>query len=80
MENVALRQGLYEVRQDFKALLVEALVEGQHTGQFCDDLDADATADRLMEAIQGMVISLSLDQQVGNPVEEVWVRLDAFLH
>ncbi len=79
-DNGALRQGLCDVRRGFKALLVEALMEGQRAGQFCEEIDAGMTADRIMEAIQGMVVSLSLNQQAGDPVEEVWLRLDAFLH
>lgn len=79
-DNAALRRGLCDVRQAFRALLVEVLTEGQHAGQFREGLEPGVTADRIMETIQGMVVSWSLNQQAGDPVEEVWVRLDAFLH
>ncbi len=79
-DSTALRRGLCSVRQGFKGRLVEALTEGQRAGQFCEELDAEVTADRIMEAIQGMVVSWSLNQQAGDPVEEIWLRLDAFLH
>ncbi len=80
VDSVALRQGLCEVRQGFKACLVEALIEGQRAEEFCAGLDAGVTADRIVEAIQGMVVSWSLNQQASDPVEEIWLRLDAFLH
>lgn len=78
-ENATLRTGLCEVRRRFKALLVETLTEGQRVGQFRAGLEPSATADRIMETIQGMVVSWSLDQQAGDPVEEVWARLEVFL-
>lgn len=79
-DNTALRRGLCDVRLAFKALLIEVLTEGQRAGQFRAGLEPDVTAERIMETIQGMVVSWSLDQQTGDPVEEVWARLDAFLH
>tara|TARA_R110002110_G_scaffold239506_2_gene455445 strand:- start:2467 stop:3111 length:645 start_codon:yes stop_codon:yes gene_type:complete len=79
-DNRGLRQGLCEIRQGFKTRLVEALMDGQRAGQFCEELDAGITADRIMEAIQGMIVSRSLNQQTNDFAEEVQVRLDAFLH
>lgn len=79
-DSATLRRGLCSVRQGFKDRLVEALTEGQRAGQFSEGLDAEVTADRIMEAIQGMVVSWSLNQQAGDPVKDIWLRLDAFLH
>lgn len=79
-DNAALRLGLCNVRRSFKAFLIEALIEGQCAGQYSQKLDTGLTANRIMEAIQGMAVSRSLNQQMGDPVEEVWVRLDALLH
>lgn len=78
--NVALRQGLCGVRRGFRTLLVEALVEGRRVGEFHETLNVEATADRILETIQGMVVSWSLGQPAGDPVEEVWARVGAFLH
>lgn len=78
-ENTVLREALRNVRQRFRTHLAEAITEGQRTGQFGDGLDAEVAAGRIIETLQGMVVSRSLGRQLGDPVEEIWDRIDVFL-
>ncbi len=76
--NTELRRGLCGVRARFRALLCEILREGVRVGQLPPGLDAEKTARRVIEALQGMVVSWSLDSG-GDVIEEAWARLDALV-
>ena len=80
VDNAALREGLCEIRQAFIGLLIAVLTEGQRTGEFRQGLHARATANFIVEALQGTIVSYSLNRQVGDPVTQVWGWLDAFVH
>lgn len=77
--NAALRRGLCGVRTRFRSLLTEILRDGVRTGQLPPGLDPEKAARRLTEALQGMVVSWSLDARSDDVIEEAWARLDALV-
>jgi AcrR family transcriptional regulator len=77
--NTALRRGLCGVRVRFRSLLSEILRDGVRTGQFPPGLDPEKAARRLTDALQGMVVSWSLDARSDDVIEEAWARLDALV-
>lgn len=79
-DNPALRRGLCEIKQSFTALLVEVLTEGQRTGEFREGLHAQATANRIVEAIQSTAVSCLAHEKAGDPTKRIWMWLDAFVH
>ena len=76
----ALRLGLKAIRRGFMSHLAEQVREGQRLQEFPSKLDPEVTADCLLGAIQGMVVSHSLNQETHDPVEEIHVQLDTFLY
>ena len=76
--NTELRRGLCSVRAHFRSGLCEILREGVRVGQLPPGLDAEKTARRVIEALQGMVVSWSLESR-GDVIEEAWARLDALV-
>lgn len=77
--NAALRRGLCGVRGRVRALLGEILRDGVRTGQLPPGLDPEKTARRLTEALQGMMVSWSLELRSDDVIEEAWDRLDALV-
>lgn len=77
--NAALRRGLCGVRARFRSLLCEILRDGVRDGLFSPGLDPEKAARRVTEALQGMVVSWSLDARSDDVIEEAWTRLDALV-
>lgn len=78
-ENEALRQGLAGIRWRFQDLISLIVEEGKRSDQLSQQLDSQRVARRIVEMIQGMVLSAALTQQSSDFVEEALARLDLLL-
>lgn len=78
-ENEALRQGLAGIRRRFQELISLIVEEGKRSDRLSQQLDSERVARRIVEMIQGMVLSVALSQESGDFVEEALARLELLL-
>lgn len=77
--NNSMQKGLCRVRRRFRVLIADILRDGICFQQFPQNLDPEAAARQLTEALQGMVVSWSLDARSEDVIEAAWFRLDSLL-
>lgn len=77
--DAALRRGLRGIRARFQTLLSMIVGEGVRCGQFRPNLDTRKTARRIIETLQGVMVSRTVDAPADDLIEGAWAHLDALL-
>jgi AcrR family transcriptional regulator len=77
--NPAFMEGIIALRAHFRALLCSLIRDAIRAGQFPRNLDPEGAAQRIIDALQGRVVSWSLDEAQGDSGEGAWAPLDELL-
>ncbi len=77
--NPAFREGMLGVRARFRTLLSSIMRDAIRAGQLPQSLDPEDAAQRIIDALQGRVVSWSLDLSSGDTDAEAWAPLSALL-
>lgn len=75
----AFTQGIIGVRARFRTLLSSIIRDAIRAGHFPRYLDPEDAAQQIIDALQGRVVSWSLDQSHGHGGEEAWAPIDELL-
>jgi AcrR family transcriptional regulator len=74
--NVALQEGLAQIRGRLIDLVQGILLDGMEQGEFPRALDAERTARRIVEMLQGMAVGWPFEAAAEDTLQEAWERVE----